>query len=218
MVKVSITLPNNAQITFESEEPEVIHEIVTMVLRDLPRELMQSAALANGNSGYQGESAIGKVPTAVANTTAIELTPERQSSTEEQIVGMARGSNPFSTKVKIAKESTSTLRVAKEPVLVEATREAQASYTEFCRSIDPAGDMRKVVVAAEGARRFLDAESVDAEGLSNLFELAGWSRPHSFVQSLRNAARSKFRWLERVPGRAGYYTVTEVGRATAFGS
>jgi len=217
MVKVSITLPNNAQITFESEEPELIHEIVSMVLRDLPRELMQSAALANGNSGYQGESASVKVPTAAANKTAIELTPERQSPTEVQVVGVAGEANPFPQKVKIAKESTATLMVAKELVLVEATREAQARFAEFCRSIDPVGDMRKVVVAAEGARRFLDAESVDAEGLFNLFELAGWSRPHSFVQSLRNAARSKFRWLERVPGRAGCYTVTEVGRATAFG-
>ena len=216
MVKVSITLPNNAQITFESEDPEVIHEIVGIVLRDLPRELMQSAVSVNGNSGYQGESANGKVPTAVAIKTAVELPPEQLSSAEEQIVGVAREANPSPKKVKKAKGSTATPLVPTAPVSIGATREAQASFTEFCRSNNPVGDMRKVVVAAEGARCFLDAESVDADGLANLFVLAGWSRPHSFVQSLRNAARSKFRWLERVPGRAGYYTVTEVGRATAL--
>ena len=62
------------------------------------------------------------------------------------------------------------------------------------------------------------SRSVDAGELGRLFDLAGWQRPHSFVQTLRNAARSKFRWLERMPGRSGYYTVTEVGRETALGS
>ena len=98
MVKVSITLPNNAQITFESDEPEVIHEIVGMVLRDLPRELMQSAVAVNGNSGYQGESAKGKIPTAVAIKTAVELPPEQISPTEEHSYKLDRcpkySSNP----------------------------------------------------------------------------------------------------------------------------
>ena len=44
MVKVSISLPNNTQITFESEESEVLREIVGMALRDLPRDLMRSAS------------------------------------------------------------------------------------------------------------------------------------------------------------------------------
>ena len=52
MVKVSITLPNNAQITFEAEEPEDLHEIVGMVLRDLPRDLIQAGEQVNG----QGDS------------------------------------------------------------------------------------------------------------------------------------------------------------------
>jgi hypothetical protein len=78
--------------------------------------------------------------------------------------------------------------------------------------------MRRVVVAAEGASRFLGYQSVSAEELGRLFDLAGWQRPHSFVQTLRNAARSKFRWLERVPGRSGQYKVTDLGRTTAFSS
>ena len=74
-----------------------------------------------------------------------------------------------------------------------------------------------VVVATEGARRFLSMDSVDAHDLERLFDLAGWRSPHSFVQTLRNAARSKFRWLERLPGRSGRYTVTDLGRATILG-
>ena len=78
------------------------------------------------------------------------------------------------------------------------------------------GDMRMVVVAAEGAARFLSMDSVDAPELERLFGLAGWRSPHSFVQTLRNAARSKFRWLARLPGRSGRYTVTDLGRATTL--
>jgi hypothetical protein len=103
------------------------------------------------------------------------------------------------------------------PTAMPAAVHGEDGFAEFCRATNPLGDMRRVVVAAEGARRFLGAESVDAEGLGRLFVLAGWPRPHSFVQTLRNAARSKFRWLERVPGRSGHYTVTDLGRSTALG-
>jgi len=69
-----------------------------------------------------------------------------------------------------------------------------------------------VVVAADGAKLFLDIASVDATDLAGLFDLAGWRIPHNFIQTLRNAARDKYRWLERVPGRSGRYTATELGR------
>ena len=78
------------------------------------------------------------------------------------------------------------------------------------------GDMRKVVVAAEGALRFLDMDSVDSGDLARLFDMAGWRRPHNFTQTLRNAARDKFRWLERMPGRAGRYATTDLGRAVTL--
>ena len=87
---------------------------------------------------------------------------------------------------------------------------------DFCRAANPLGDMRRVVVAAEGASRYLAIDGVDAEVLGRLFDLAGWPRAHNFVQTLRNAARSKFGWLERVPGKAGHYTVTDLGRSTAL--
>ena len=89
-------------------------------------------------------------------------------------------------------------------------------FINFCRTSNPMGDMRKVVVAAEAANRYLNEDMVDCARLGELFDIVGWQRPHSFIQTLRNSARSKFRWLERVPGRSGKYMVTEVGRRTAF--
>lgn len=94
---------------------------------------------------------------------------------------------------------------------------AQESFGSFCMDLAPMGDMRRVVVAAEGARRFLSTDSVSERELGNLFDLAGWRRPADFLQTLRNAARRKFRWLERVPGTTGYYTVTPAGRDTVVG-
>jgi hypothetical protein len=189
MVKVSITLPNNAQITFESEEPEVIQQVVGMVLRDLPRDLMRSAPGVNN----------------------LEVVNEANGSTEHPEVpekgnGVINGSAAGRKAPSVQKASPAKGSLS----------QAKPAFVEFCQSVNPMGDMRRVVVATEGARRFLDIDSVDAEKLGWLFDLAGWQRPHSFVQTLRNAARSKFRWLERVPGRSGYYTVTDVGRATAL--
>ena len=89
-------------------------------------------------------------------------------------------------------------------------------FINFCKASNPMGDMRKVVVAAEAANRYLNEDMVDCERLGELFDIVGWNRPHSFIQTLRNSARSKFRWLERVPGRSGKYMVTDVGRRTAL--
>ena len=69
---------------------------------------------------------------------------------------------------------------------------------------------------AEGASRYLGTDTVDVEELSRLFDLVAWPRPHNLTQTLRNAARSKFRWLERIPGRSGHYAVTDLGRSTAL--
>ena len=95
---------------------------------------------------------------------------------------------------------------------------AQDPFVEFCASLSPLGDMRRVVVAAEGAKRFLALQRVSEIELRHLFDLVGWRQPADFLQTLRNAARSKFRWLERVPGAPGYYTVSETGRDRLIGS
>ena len=95
---------------------------------------------------------------------------------------------------------------------------AEEAFAEFCASLSPLGDMRRVVVAAEAARRFLAMERISEHELGSLFDVAGWRRPADFLQTLRNAARSKFRWLERVPGAPGYYTVSETGRQMVLAS
>jgi hypothetical protein len=186
MVKVSIIFPNKAQISFESEEPEVIHEIVGMVLRDLPRELMRS--------------------------------PQSVDGALDQPFPLAKGQPGDVEKGSSVRDPVAFLRQRPpKVVLPHGEGESERAFVEFCRSANPLGDMRRVVVAAEGARRHLDMDSVDTADLERLFDLAGWRRPHSFVQTLRNAARGKFRWLERVPGRAGRYAATDLGRSVTLG-
>ena len=94
---------------------------------------------------------------------------------------------------------------------------ARDDFISFCQNVNPMGDMRRVVVAAEGAGRFFRADGVNADELGELFDLAGWRRANSFTQTLRNAARSKFGWLERIPGRSGRYAATDLGREVTLG-
>jgi hypothetical protein len=213
MVKVSITLPNNAQITFESEEPEVIHEVVGMVLRDLPRDLMQSAVHVNGNGGGHPESLTSDGPVQVASESAPpeSPSPSTQETSEKSTEKRAAAS-------KQRKSTSSKDTVPKRQGSHRKLTDGEQDFLEFCQKANPMGDMRRVVVVAEGASRYLGHESVNSEELGRLFDLVGWQRPHSFVQTLRNSARSKFRWLERVPGRSGQYKVTDLGRRTALSS
>ena len=67
MVKVSISLPNNTQITFESDEAEVLREIVSMALRDLPRDLMQAPTASDGQPANESPAdASAEISTSVA--------------------------------------------------------------------------------------------------------------------------------------------------------
>ena len=90
---------------------------------------------------------------------------------------------------------------------------ASEELAQFCRGLAPMGDMRRTVVAAMGADRYLELKGVSPLELRQLFDLVEWPQPRNFIQTLRNAARSKFRWLERVPGRPGYYSATPKGAA-----
>ncbi len=227
MIKVSITLPNNTQITLESEEPWIIHEIVGIVLRDWPRELMLSTSITGEGphptpSGDHG----GTSPQAPPVATPSYDRPENGTSSEQ-----SSGASPVPTPQFQAGETAAQVvraeghrdgeraspsaEPASEP---KAATEAEAKFIQFCQSANPMGDMRRVVVAAHGASKFLNQPSVDTQELSRLFQLIGWHPPHSLVQTLRNAARSKFRWMERIPGRSGHYSATDVGRAITFGS
>ena len=204
MVKVSISLPNNAQITFESEEAEVLREIVSMALRDLPRDLMQSPSIGTGGdtAGSATEKSTSAAPTALATATmtAVPASPAVPVSSPAATPSQATAkSNDGSV--------TSTAAIPPE----FSSESGRASFTDFCRDAAPLGDMRRVVVAAEGASRHFAVDGVNAEELGWLFDLAEWRRPGNFTQTLRNAARSKFGWLERIPGRSGRYAATPLG-------
>ena len=251
MVKVSITLPNAAQIILESEEAEVIHQVVSMALRDLPRDLMHSGAGSAPGSGpaEMPQSSIGLTNDASDRTKArpsanvvqeagdriVETagpppadplihfgTPEPPAVTVSGLAsGPAAATPGWARTGQSAPPAPASIRWAPVPQEFgnEGTggrrvpkTEVEKQFAQFCASGAPLGDMRKVVVAAEGARRFLDMPSVDATDLARLFDLAGWRTPHNFTQTLRNAARDKYRWLERVPGRSGRYSATHLGR------
>jgi len=238
MVKVSITLPNAAQITLESEEAEVIHQVVSMALRDLPRELMQSSAgSASGNSPAEMSQASSGV-TERANANVVQEAgvsivetagPPTEFGEPATTSGLASGPAAATPgRARTSRRATpAPAKTVRQPVPREpgnagtggtraATSEAEKLFAQFCASGAPLGDMRKVVVAAEGAKRFLDMPSVDATDLARLFDLAGWRTPHNFTQTLRNAARDKYRWLERVPGRSGRYSATQRGRTVTM--
>ena len=227
MVKISITLPNSAQITFESEESEIIHEVVGMVLRDLPKDLMQSPPTSGGTSQARAVEKGTSVDHSLAGTPD---TPNSETRVARGTPNRTRrsGSSPSTSvsSASVSSASVSSASVSTRPSTPadsdRSQRGAQSNvpgdaFVEFCRSANPLGDMRRVVVAAEGARRFLDMDSVDTHDLARLFDLAGWRRPHNFTQTLRNAARDKFRWLERVPGRAGRYAASDRGRTITLG-
>ena len=72
---------------------------------------------------------------------------------------------------------------ARAPTLAtETMTPSEHEYIAFCQRVNPLGDMRRVVVAAEAAHRYLNIASVDPDSLAHLFMLAGWPIPHSFVQ------------------------------------
>ncbi len=275
MLRLSITLPNNAQINLESEDEIVIDRILGIVLTDISHALL--AGLTSPEAGVGAVTRIeppAPVAPVPAQPAAGEATVTRQGPSPEEYPAPAtvgpvsetpeqpavQQSEPiYAPRAEAQPEPAPTPEQPPAPVLsdwdaslneqpeeawpqlegagngVEATNGAglgrnnnpalanvvpevsERAFVDFCRAANPLGDMRRVVVAAEGANRYLSIDGVDAEALGRLFDIVGWPRAHNFVQTLRNAARSKFGWLERIPGRAGHYTVTDVGRSTALG-
>ena len=203
MVKVSISLPNNTQITFESEESEVLREVVSLALRDLPRDLMQ--APASVSPGAPTEKSTSLAASELSTATSIPPVPRAEPipapettiarETAQPSIGASNGEGAATVPPEFLSESGET------------------NFTAFCRDAKPLGDMRRVVVAAEGASRHFGVEGITADDLAWLFDLAEWRRPGNFTQTLRNSARSKFGWLERIPGRSGRYATTALGRS-----
>ena len=274
MLKLSITLPNNAQINLETEDDVVIDRILGIVLTDVSQAILAGFSTAPSGAGRQlstdPPAAVTPPPAPAPPMVTVEntLPPEEASPVEtapasdapappaaaaEQI-GPANNTGAVieSAAPATAEQATAPLLSDWDAALEEPPPEpwpqldglgnggratngspqaagnhlgmanlvpavSEQAFVDFCRAANPLGDMRRVVVAAEGASRYLAVDGVDADALGRLFDIVGWPRAHNFVQTLRNAARSKFGWLERVPGRAGHYTVTDLGRATALG-
>ena len=215
MVKVSISLPNNTQITFESEESEVLHEVVGMVLRDLPRDLMRAASVADEPPGDPSSSggAPAEKRTDVARAAS---SPETAALMPEPAPQVAAA--PAPTARVPAQRSRGNGPAAAETPPEFLSEEGRKDFVAFCQEASPLGDMRRVVVAAEGASRHFGVDGVNADDLGLLFDMAGWRRPGNFTQTLRNSARSKFGWLERIPGRSGRYAATPLGLSKTLNS
>ena len=211
-MNLTITLPNGAQITLESAEPEFVQEVIRMALSGLPLEGLpdqtqpvaspdDSHALPNGSRAPEPAGAIsGNGQSRRPTAPVVAAAPHDDGA----------GAGTPHTQGEGGLIDPAVLNGNAEPSAEELR------FIDFCRTANPSGDMRRVVVAAEGAQRFLGVASVDQYTLEELFTLAGWPRPNSLVQTLRNSARATFQWLERVPGRMGFYTVTVTGRQTAL--
>ena len=236
MVKVSISLPSNAQITVESQDQGELQEIVG-ILRGLSRDLMHSSTetvpesngtiaqvldTEKGSSVEPSPSVNGDAETPAPPLEAAPVQVQEESAVEASIetpVTPEALSEPTEAPrtEEVVVQPPPDRPQESAPVGRVKAQQAELAFVQFCQSLNPLGDMRKVVAAAEGAAQFLEMDSVDADDLARLFEQVGWMIPHSFTQTLRNAARSKFRWLERVPGRSGHYMVTTVGRTVILG-
>lgn len=176
MLKVSISLPNGAEITCEASDPSLCRQMLEMVLKDLHGDLMSGGQKGDQTASLDIDGGSGALS---------EVSSAQREHSNGASVGAAE-SRPSPTP-------------------------AESEFAEYCRGVSPVGDMRRVVLAAWAANRFLGTGSISDRELSRLFLLVGWRKPESFTQALRNAARSKFRWLERIPGRSGYYCATDVG-------
>ena len=223
MVKLSISLPNSTQITLESDEFDVIDRVLSLLLQESVQGVAPTAVPApsitngHGNAGEKGTDAITERPNSSPsfNGTGYGQSPPamtpRYPPQHQPVEPPVNGS---------AKQPMSTGNDQDDDglFLEGFTPAAQDDFVAFCQNLNPMGDMRRVVVAAEGASRFFRADGVNADELAELFDLAGWRRANSFTQTLRNAARSKFGWLERIPGRSGRYAATDLGRSVTMGS
>ena len=219
MNKLSITLPLGAQVSIESDDRELVREVLYSFMPQLvgsngetPTPALPatsgSPVSANGHSHENG----------VTHEKSAEMAPEPMAAVPQADTRPAVVVQQVTAAPPVPSPQPDALNGVPNGVnpMVRTTPD-QLEFMAFCQRVNPLGDMRKVVVAAEAAHRYLNVVSVDPDELERLFTLIGWPIPHSFVQTLRNAARTKFRWLERIPGRPGHYKVTHTGRSIVLG-
>ena len=226
MIKLNITLPSGAHVSIEADDKDLVREVLYSTMPHLNGVAHESNGEVNGNafeipahpngSLTNGHASAPVQPVAAANG----ADPARDSANGSTNGNYTPVATATATPV-VERESTPhqpepPRPATPAPVFTPSTPD-EHEYIAFCQRVSPLGDMRRVVVAAEAADRHLNVQSVDPDELGRLFTLAGWPIPHSFVQTLRNAARTKFRWLERIPGKSGHYRVTDTGRSIVLG-
>ena len=236
MIKLNITLPSGAQVSLESNDKDFVREVLYSTMPHLNgaaappavapavaspepsthsngHDLTHTSVSRPGNGHHltPGETSPepGELPRRPAAAASASPVATYQAAEPEPAA-----SAPVEPAAAVTPQTVST--PASSPAVAPSTPD-EHEFIAFCQRVNPLGDMRRVVVAAEAADRHLAVRSVDPDELSRLFTLAGWPIPHSFVQTLRNAARSKFRWMERIPGQLGHYRVTNAGRKIVLG-
>ena len=219
MVKLTITLPDCTQIALETDDYEMISRVIGMFMHSVA----PGSASVEVNSSRDSDSEVEKSTDvnheqppaphssngATDSPPAIGIVPQLPSQPPEVVPSSNGVSNSHASPASIPDEDGLSLELYDPAV--------RNDFVAFCQNLNPMGDMRRVVVAAEGAGRFFNVDGVTADELGELFDLVGWRRANSFTQTLRNAARSKFGWLERIPGRAGRYASTDHGRTVTMG-
>ena len=236
VIKISITLLNGAQVSLETEDREIVRELLNSVLPPLSGPALDGIHPVETS----GNGAVA-VPAATNGSMTRPTVADQNSESPPAAVSPAGQDGPPAPPVTTFPKASilladlassraaaqngpapavptgTTAPAPEKPLRVEPATPSEWEYVAFCQRVSPLGDMRRVVVAAEAADRFLAVKSVDPDELARLFTLAGWPPPHNFVQTLRNAARTKFRWLERIPGQSGHYRVTNTGRSIVLG-
>ncbi|MDP3063358.1 MAG: hypothetical protein Q8O40_09150 [Chloroflexota bacterium] len=193
-LKISVSAPGGASLTLEVSERDAYGEMAELAFNRFP----QITGAHNGNGVGHPKSESREV-TVVEQSRGRTTTPLGSSPEGGDIMPPPSGGGRFES-VQASSNASPT----------------DDAFRAFCQQQDPMGDMRRLVVAADGARQHLGMERVSVRELGALFERAGWPQPRNLVQTIRNAARSSFRWLERIPGRVGYYTVSQRGRAAVL--
>lgn len=228
MNKLSITLPAGGQICIESDDAGLVREVLYSFMPQLTGANGASAdppvvkaaeppAHSNGHAATNGSAqhVAEPQPAAVVGPEVNgghPVTPPAATVMHIAPPPSAPPAHPWAPPAAANGQPVPAPTVSAEPMTP-----SEHEYIAFCQRVNPLGDMRRVVVAAEAAHRYLNISSVDPDSLEHLFTLAGWPIPHSFVQTLRNAARTKFRWLERISGMSGHYKVTNTGRSIVLG-
>lgn len=217
MLKLSVTLPNGVLVTLESDGTEPVHEVLAQVLSSVQTDAQPAGEVQFGAAvdvervaeksiGVPGYASAPRAEGPRESTNGLGLHPTRGPNPSVDYAPSGNGT----VGVNHGESGDNTLD------LDGYAPQAKQDFVAFCEAINPTGDMRRVVVATEAADRFFGLEGVTADEAGELFDLIGWRRANNFTQTIRNAARSKFGWLERIPGRSGRYAATEVGRSTTL--